>query len=378
VTVSLLLFFGSIAAIVTYRIVNVNFGYDTRALLNAGFDLPEDRYPTAARRGRFFQAMQDELSQRAEVTGAVTRRTLADLSDEASRFEIIYPGGRVARGTAYLQAVLGSLTTLGIPLRDGRSFDARDVESGLPTVMVSQSMASQYWPGVSPVGSQIRFPGMSDSMTPRTIVGVVGDVLLGNPLTRDRTLLGAYLPLRQTEVAGAVIAFRHRGSEPAARSAYHEVLAALDPLMVSDIRSFDELLSKMTMMARSVSILFGGAFAFALLLAVSGTYGLMARSISRRTREIGVRRALGATDRTILTMLIGQGARQLGIGAAIALPFTLAIGYGFSRYFPLSLGVTLTTAVAVSLVITAIVMAATWLPTRRAIAIEPRDALWRE
>ncbi|HWA14784.1 MAG TPA: FtsX-like permease family protein, partial [Gemmatimonadales bacterium] len=365
-------------AIVAYQVVNVNFGYDTHRLLSAGVNLPKDRYAAAAERGRFFQAMQDQLSQRAEVSGAVTRRTLANLSDEGSQFEIINPGGTVTRGAAYSQAVLGSLSVLGIALKDGRAFDPRDDETGLPTVVISQAMAQQYWPGRSPIGSQIRLIGTSDSLTPRTVVGVVGDVLLGNPLTRDRTTVGMYLPLRQTDVESAVISFRHRGSEPAARSAYHDVLGGLDPLIASDVRSFDETLSKMTLMARSVSLLFGGAFAFALLLAVSGTYGLMARSISRRTREIGVRRALGATDRTILAMLVGQGARQLGIGAVVALPFTLAIGYGFSRFFPISLGITLTTAVAVSLAITAIVMAATWIPTRRAIAIEPRDALWRE
>jgi predicted permease len=375
VTVSLLLFFGSIAAIVAYQIVNVDFGYKTNALLSAGYNLPEDRYATAEARGRFFQAMQDQLSQRAEINGAVTRATL---SDEKIQFEIIQPGGTITRGDAYLRGVLGTLGTLGISLSDGRDFDGRDDEAGAPTVMISQSMATQYWPGRSPVGSQIRFVGRSDSLVLRTVVGVVSDVLMGSPFSRDRTTIGAYLPLRQTGAMSAVISFRHRGSEPAARAAYHEVIGGLDPLIASDIRSFDEMLAKMTVMARSVSTLFGGAFAFALLLAVSGTYGLMARSISRRTREIGVRRALGATDRTILTMLVGQGARQLGVGAVIALPFTLAIGYGFSLYFPISFGVTLTTAIAVSLTITAIVMLATWVPTRRAIAIEPRDALWRE
>lgn len=375
VTVSLLLFFGSIAAIVALKVVNVDFGYRTDRLLSAGYNLPEDRYATEEARGRFFQAMQDQLSQRAEINGAVTRATL---SDEKIQFEIIQPGGTTTRGDAYMRGVLGTLQTLGISLSDGREFDGRDDEAGAPTVMISQSMATQYWPGRSPVGSQIRFVGRGDSLVLRTVVGVVSDVLMGDPFSRTRTTIGAYLPLRQTGTMSAVISFRHRGSEPAARSAYHEVIGSIDPLIASDIRSFDEILGKMTLIARSVSKLFGGAFGFALLLAVSGTYGLMARSISRRTREIGVRRALGATDGIILKMLVGQGARQLGVGAIIALPFTLAIGWGFSRYFPISLAVTVTTALAVSAAITIIVMAATWLPTRRAIAIEPRDALWRE
>jgi len=91
-----------------------------------------------------------------------------------------------------------------------------------------------------------------------------------------------------------------------------------------------------------------------------------------------VRRALGATDRNILWLLLGQGGRQLGVGALAALPFTLLVGWGFSRYFPVALGLSVGTSILVSATITAVVLAATWLPTRRAIAIEPRDALWRE
>lgn len=378
VTVSLLLFFGSIAGILTNRVIHADLGYDTHALLSGGFDLPEDRYPTTESRARFFQASVDQLASRAEVDGVVLRSRIAEIADPEGEVLVPGEGGRETRVRGYVYAVLGPLTPLGIALRDGRFFDARDDGAGAPTVLISQAMADLLWPGRSPVGSQIRLPGLADSTRLRTVVGVVGNVLLGNPLSRSRSAVAAYLPLRQTENNGGILLFRHRGSEPAARAAFHEVLGGLDPLIATDVRSFEETLSKMTLIARSVSTLFGGAFAFALLLAASGTYGLMARSIGRRTREIGVRRALGATDRNILVMLLGQGGRQLGIGALIALPFTLAIGWGFSLFFPISLLLSLTTAVLVSLTITVIVLAATWLPTRRAIAIEPRDALWRE
>ena len=104
----------------------------------------------------------------------------------------------------------------------------------------------------------------------------------------------------------------------------------------------------------------------------------MARSIGRRTREIGVRRALGATDRRSSRMLVGQGRRQLGVGVVIALPLTLAVGWGFSHYFPIEFAVSAATATAVWLAVTAIVLVATWLPTRKAVGVELRDALWRE
>jgi hypothetical protein len=242
---------------------------------------------------------------------------------------------------------------------------------------VSRALAELYWPDRSPLGEQLTLTGIGES-EPRTVVGVVGDVVLEEGLGQRRSNVGAYVPLVQTDALRAGIQLRHRGSEQAARVAYQETLTALDPLLVSEIRSFEELVRSSTALASSIMDLVAGCVAFALLLAVSGTYGLMARSIGRRTREIGVRRALGATDAKIGKMLLGQGARQLGIGALIALPLLLAIGWGFSLLLPVSFALSIGTALAVSALIALIVLGATWLPARRALAIEPRDALWRE
>lgn len=377
--VSLLLYFGTMSAVIAWRVVNVDFGYDTRNLLSVSVDPPAERYPDAAARGRLYQGLYDQLSLRPELTGAVLRMRLADIGDEGGEFEQVGAPPAAPLPRAHLQAVLGPLTPLGIPLADGRFFDTRDVAGAEPVALVSRAMAERYWPGRSPLGAQLRLAGLGETEPVRTVVGVVGDVLHGNPLSRDRSAIAAYVPMRQVDAPFAVIAFRHRGSEPAGRAAFHETLSALDPLLVpSNVSSFDDILAKMTVMARSVAQLFGGAFAFALLLAVSGTYGLMARSIGRRTREIGVRRALGATDRTILVMLLSQGGRQLGVGALVALPLTLLVGWGFSRYFPIGLGLSLTAAVLVSVVVTGVVLLATWVPTRRAVAVEPREALWGE
>jgi hypothetical protein len=278
-----------------------------------------------------------------------------------------------------VQALLGPLTPLGIGLLEGRFFDSRDAGSAEPVALVSRAMAGRSWPGRSPIGAQLRLVGLGDDQPLRTVVGVVDDVLLGNPLGRDRSPVAVYVPLRQTDVPGVAIAFRHRGSAAAARAAFHQTLGSLDPLQVAaGIQNFEEVLAKMTVIARSVTQLFAGAFAFALLLAVSGTYGLMAWSIGRRTREIGVRRALGATDGNILRLLLGHGARQLGVGALVALPLTLLVGVGFSRFFPIGLGVSVLVAVLVSATVIGVVLLATLVPTRRAVRMDVRDALWRE
>ena len=378
VAVSLLMFFGTMSGIVAYRVVNVDFGYDTRNVLTAGLFPPADRYPNRQTRMRFFESVFDRLGDRAEIDGALLRMQLADGESFRGDIEITDAGDSVpGRPRAHVVASLGPLTTLGIELEGGRFFGAEDDDSGARTALVSRAMAELYWPGRSPLGEQITLSGVGES-EPRTVVGIVSNVVLGDPLRRKRATVGAYVPLLQTDAPAALVELRHRGSEQAARAAYYGTLRALDPLLVSELNSFEERIRLSTALATSVTDLIAGCCAFALLLAVSGTYGLMARSISRRTREIGVRRALGASDRRILAMLLGQGARQLGIGALIALPLLLAIGWVFSLFLQVSFAVSIAAALAVSAAITLIVLAATWLPTRRAILIAPRDALWRE
>ena len=378
VAVSLLMFVGSLSAIVANRVVNVDLGYDTRNVLTAGLFLPADRYPDRQSRIRLFQSVLDRLDERAEIEGALLRLPLAVGETSRGEFELVTSGELVgSRPRAHVVAALGSLPALGIELTAGRFFTAEDGQNGAKTALVSRAMAELYWPNRLPLGEQITLTGIGES-EPRTVVGVVSDVVLGEPLQRGPATVGAYVPLVQTEAPSARVELRHGGSEQAARVAYQETLTALDPLLVSEVTSFEELLRVSTTLATSVTDLVTGCVLFALLLAVSGTYGLMARSIGRRTREIGVRRALGASDGRILTMLLGNGARQLGIGALIALPLLLAIGWGFSLLLEVSFALTAAAAFGVSAAITLIVLGATWLPTRRAIAIAPRDAIWRE
>ncbi len=377
-TVSVLMFVGCMSGVIAYRVVHVDLGFDTRNLLQSSVELPAERYPDASARGRFYQTLYEQLAARPELLGVVLREPLASISGEEGEFELREPGAGSARPRTFVQAVLGPLTPLGVDLREGRFFDSRDREKSEPTVLVSRSFAARTWLNASPIGRQVRFAGLKEERW-RTVVGVVDDVLLGNPLSHDRSTIAAYLPLRQTGAEEAAVLFRHRGSRPAGQSAFHQTLDGLDPLLApAGVQSFEEVLAKTTMIARSVAGLFGICFGFALLLAASGTFGLMARSIGRRTREIGVRRALGASERNILRMLLGQGGRQLGVGALFALPLTVLAGFGFSHFFPVSFGLSVGVALLVAASVGAMVLAATWVPGRQAVAVEPRDALLRE
>jgi hypothetical protein len=376
--VSLLMFFGTLSGIVAYRFVNVDFGYDTRNLLTTALAPPADRYPDAQARARLYQLVLDRLVERPEIDGAALRRTLADRENVRGEIELPNGGGVAgSRPRAHVIASWGSLAALGMELQGGRSFGAEDGEPATRTALVSRAMAELYWPGRSPLGEQVTFTGLGES-EPRIVVGIVSDVVLGDPLARQRSTVGAYVPLPQIDVPVAGVMLRHRGDEQAARVAYQETMTTLDPLLITEVSSFAEDLRLETALASGTARLLGVCFLFALLLAASGTYGLMARQIGRRTREIGVRRALGASDGVILTMLLGHGGRQLGIGVVLAMPVLLAIGWVFSLVFPISFSLASAMALAVSAAIALIVLTATWLPARRAIAIAPRDAIWRE
>lgn len=381
VAVTVVMFAGGLAAIVGKRVLDIDLGYDASRLMSAGIALPQERYPDDSRVWTAQLALADRLEQQAGVAGVLLRSPLAELGDGEAVFDV---AGRAVepaeRPRAYVQAVLGSLTPVGVPVLEGRGLEAADATNSAPVAVVSRAVATAHWPGSSAIGRQIRLSGLEGPDAPwRTIVGVGGDVPMGNPLSRDRSALAVYLPLGQVPVRRLNIVVQHAGSETAARVAILETLVELDPLILPDqVASLEEMLTKSALMATATARMFGGCFLFALLLSISGTYGLMARSIARRTREIGVRRALGASDGTVLRMLLWQGSRQLGVGALVALPLTGLGGWAFSQVFPIGAGVAVGTAVVVSLVVALTVLLATWLPTRRAIQMDPSEVLRAE
>ncbi len=144
------------------------------------------------------------------------------------------------------------------------------------------------------------------------------------------------------------------------------------------ILDFDELFLLMGRMTRAITNVAAVAFGFSLLLAISGIYGLTARSVVLRTQEIGIRRAMGATEARIIGLFLRHGGRQLVFGLGIALLVGSATSYAFSRLLQVDPLIWVVSGIGVPSLITAIVLAAIYLPTRRAVAMEPSVALWQE
>ena len=268
----------------------------------------------------------------------------------------------------------------------GRDFTERDDAAGEPVVVISQSMARQSWPKGDPLNDRIWIGHgiMSEFSTepPRRIVGIVGDVrnsgLDQNP--------GNVMYLPNAQVPDAVTALnnrirpmswivRTRGNPRALSAAVQAQLRQLTGLPVSDIGAMDEVVARSTSRQRFNMLLMTVFGAAALFLAAIGVYGLMAHSVEQRTREIGIRMALGAGTRDVRRMVLLQGMRLALVGVALG----VAAAFGLTRVMSAFLyGVKerdLLVFVTVPAALAAVSLVAVWLPAARATRIDPAIAL---
>ena len=378
-TVTILMFIGVLSGVMARRVVTMDPGYDPRNLLQVGLEPSGERFATKEARAAVFRGVEARLAEHAAIDGALLRTRLAEKGNDDATFALRDRLTSGALPAANILATLGAMSTLGISVVEGRPLEASDDHTRAPVVLISRSLAARHWRARSPVGDQLRLAGVGDTLVWRTIVGVVSDIPYGNELSRDRSPDAIYVPLLQADVPGANVFVRYRASEVAGRQALHQVFGAIDPLLVPGyVYRAAEVIQKTSLIATGMTKLFGSCFVFALLLAVAGTYGLMSRSIGLRTREIGVRRALGATDAVATRMLLGQGARQLGVGTLVAAPILVVAGAAATHFFPLGGALTATIGVLVSVAIVGVVLAATWLPTHKVLRVPLRDALWRD
>ncbi len=376
-SVTILMFVGVLSGIVARRVVTIDPGYDPARLLQVELSPSAERFATADARAGVFRDVQTRLAEDAAVAGVLLRSRLAG-RDDGPTFAVRAADPATAAPAAHVLATLGSVSTLGIAVVQGRLLGVDDDRRHPPVAVISLALAARQWPGRSPIGEQLRLAG-GEAQPWRTIVGVVTDLPYGNPLARDRSAEAVYVPLLQTDADSTQVFLRCRTSEMAGRQALHRVFGAIDPAMVPGyVFRASEVIEKSGLLTVGLTKLLGACFAFALLLAVAGTYGLMSASIGLRTREIGVRRALGASEAMATRLLLAQGARQLGIGTLIAAPALVVIGVTAAHLLPLGGALTALAGVAVSAAIVGVVLAATWLPTRRVLRVPLRDAIWRE
>ena len=277
-------------------------------------------------------------------------------------------------GTAdYCAATQGYFETLGIPLIKGRMFNDSDGPDTAHVALISESLARERWPGQDPIGHAIEFGNMDGDLRLLTIVGVVADVHeYGLDQPSRPTVYG---DLFQRPLPAVTVTMLSDSDPGTITAAARDILREMDPGIPPRFGTFSHIYSD-SLSSRRFNLVLVGAFGVvALLLAMAGVFGVMAYSVSRRTREIGVRVALGANAHDVLTMILGQGLRTVFIGVLIGVGGSLALTRAIqSLLFGISAADPITFVAVVALLVTAALLAC-YIPARRAAKVDPMVAL---
>jgi predicted permease len=371
-------------------LVRTEPGFRPERVLTMSVDLPRAAYPSGASVAAFVRRAYQQVRTLPGVSAA-TLSTAVPLESNERR-------AATARGSAsdkMRPAVAVTWTfgdyfkTLGVPIRSGRVFTSEEDDVLRPVAIVSESLSRHYWPGEDAIGKQIKW-GSEASLTPwMTVVGVVGDVKDGS--LRDEPTLHVYVPFSEIVAVldvlppasgfGRELRFALLGTTdpttlvPLGRRAIAAVDRALPVTRIATMQQLVEDSMSPQRFSTLVLVAFAGG---ALMLAAVGLYGVLAFAVAQRTREIGVRMALGASQRTVLAMIVRQGLVLVAIGLGLGLLAASAVTRVMDTLLYQTAPHDPWTFAAVPVMMLAVSLLACYVPGRRAASVNPMSALRTE
>jgi putative ABC transport system permease protein len=362
------------------RLQQVDPGFDAERVIAATVFLSGERYASDAQQISFFSQVVERLGRRPGVAAAGAVTTLP-MNPVGIDYDLPFstdgnpPPATADRQEVDFRVVAGDyFRALGVPVVRGRGFEAADREDAARVVMVNRTLANRFFPGENPVGRRVWVGG---GIGAATVVGVVGDVRHRSLAARPRSEL--YVPFRQYPHGGMTVVARASGDPAGLARMVKAEIYALDPNQpLNDLVTLPELLHGSVSPQRFNLLLLAGFAALALLLAAVGVYGVIAYSVGQRTREIGIRMALGAAGREIRRAVIGPAVGLAAIGVALGSSAAWLLGavlapqlYEVSPHDP-------PTFAAVAAILLGAAWAACWIPARRAGRLDPLVALRSE
>jgi putative ABC transport system permease protein len=370
---------------------NVNAGIKSEGVLTLSIGLPGAKYPKPEQRLAFFHQLLERVRAIPGVQSAGSNSGLPLAGSNWGRSLTVegFPVLSVGQAPMINHCVISPdyFKTMGIPILMGRDFNDRDIEPpevtqpgrgeavrGTGVTIIDERLALQYWPDESPIGKRIRFGPPEDNERWHMIVGVVGEVK--HERLDASTRKSVYLPHAQVPIGGTRIVIRTEGRPESLISVVRNQVRELDAdLPLTRVMPMTEVVARSVWQQRLYTALFGVFAAVALILATVGIYGVMSYAVSQRTREIGLRMALGAQQTDVMKMVVGHGAMVTAIGVGVG----LAAAVGLTRLMStLLFGVTATdpiTFVVVSVLLAGVALGASFVPARRAAKVDPMIAL---
>jgi putative ABC transport system permease protein len=378
-----------IAAGLTIRsfrnLLEIDPGFDARSTLTLRLTLPASEYPTAEGVAAFYQDLRQQVRSFPGVSQAGFVRLLPLATEIGDAGMVIdgkpTPAGQPGRSADWQAVTPGYFEAMGIRLVRGRFFDATDTPDGLPVIAINETLAREYFPGEDPIGQRIRVGGQTRPF--RTIIAVVGDVHHNGMTTPVKRAW--FVPHNQWTLSydnprrAMTLVLRSTGDPLQLVQPVEQVVHRLNPnLTLSQIRTLEAVLASATREQRFTMALMAGFALLALALAAVGIYGVVSYSVSLRTREIGIRLALGADAAGVRTLVLSQGMVPVLLGLAggliAAMLLTRHLGallYGIAPLDP----ITFTTIPLLMLVVAA---CSVLIPASRASRVQPVEALRSE
>lgn len=323
---------------------------------------------------RFHQQLLEGLSRLPGVTAAGGTSRLP-MTGGGSNGTFLIDNNRANTGYAeYRKASAGYFAAMGIPLLRGRLFEQNDTADSPHVAVISQSLAEKYWPNEDALGKRIQFGNMDGDLRLLNVVGIVGDVRDYGLESNVRPAIYAY-SFQRPQPSNYSIVVRANIDPSALIQAMRSELESLNRDVPANFRTVEQIFSSSLDDRRFSLILFSVFASVALLLAVTGIYGVMSYVVTQRTHEIGIRMALGAQTSDVMKMVLKQGMKLTAIGVGIGMAASVALTrliesllFGVSAIDPI-------TFAGVAVILTGVTLAACYIPARRATKVDPMIAL---